>query len=380
VAVGLRAPIIAAAPLLHEIQRSLDLTSAQAGLLTTLPVLCFGAFSPLAPLLARRWSMELLIFGSSAVLLVGIGMRLVPSTPLLFCGMLLAGIAIAIGNVLLPALIKRDFPKNSGTMTGAYVTALTLGAALPAGFTVPIERAAGLDWRGALAIWGVFPLLALIAWLPQLRAGHRIADAAPRVPLRALLRDPIAWYVTAFMGLQSLGFYTTTAWLPSLFVSHGMDPRYAGWLLSIANLVGIPVVLLIPVLAVKLRNQTPVVLAMATLYTVALAGLTFDPEPLALVWMFLLGVAQSATLSLAVTFMLLRSPDPAHAAQLSSMSQCAGYMLAAAGPFLFGALRDFSSSWVVPMIALFICVVAPITLVGIAAARPRFVGGTTLPA
>jgi CP family cyanate transporter-like MFS transporter len=294
--------------------------------------------------------------------------------------MLLAGIAIAIGNVLLPALIKRDFPKNGGTMTGAYVTALTLGSALPAGFTVPLERAAGLDWRGALAIWGVVPVLALIAWIPQLRAGHRIADTAPRVPLRALLRDPIAWYVTAFMGLQSLGFYTTTAWLPSLFVSHGMDARNAGLLLSIANLVGIPIVLLIPVLAVKLRNQTPVVLGMAALYTIALAGLTLDPEPLALVWMIVLGLAQSATLSLAVTFMLLRSPDPAHAAQLSSMSQCAGYMLAAVGPFLFGALRDFSSSWIVPMIALFICVVVPITLVGIGAARPRFVGARTLPA
>jgi CP family cyanate transporter-like MFS transporter len=159
-----------------------------------------------------------------------------------------------------------------------------------------------------------------------------------------------------------------------------MDARNAGLLLSIANLVGIPIVLLIPVLAVKLRNQTPVVLGMAALYTIALAGLTLDPEPLALVWMIVLGLAQSATLSLAVTFMLLRSPDPAHAAQLSSMSQCAGYMLAAVGPFLFGALRDFSSSWIVPMIALFICVVVPITLVGIGAARPRFVGARTLPA
>ena len=373
-AVGLRAPIIAAAPLLHEIQASLGLTSAQAGLLTTLPVLCFGAFSPLAPLLARRYSMELLIFAATLVLIVAIGLRLVPFTPLLYGGMLLAGIAIAIGNVLLPALIKRDFPKNSGSMTSAYVTALTLGAALPAGLTVPIERAAGLDWRGALAMWGAVPLLGLAAWLPQLRAGHRIADAAPRVPLRQLLHDPVAWYVTAFMGLQSIGFYTTTAWLPALFVSHGMDPRNAGWLLSIANLVGIPVVLTIPVLCAKLRSQTPVVLVMAAVYTAALAGIIIDPVPLALLWMALLGLAQSATLSLAVTFIILRAPGPAHAAQLSSMSQCAGYMLAAAGPLLFGALRDFTAGWTVPMIALYLGVVIPLALSGIAAARPRFVG------
>ncbi len=235
VAVGLRAPIVAASPLLHEIQRSLTLSSAEAGLLTTLPVLCFGAFSPLAPLLARRWSMELVIFGSTVVLLAAIALRLVPSTLLLFGGTLVAGIAIAIGNVLLPALIKRDFPKNSGKMTAAYVTALTLGAALPAGLTVPLERAAGLDWRAALALWGFVPALALLMWIPQLRAGHRIAATTYRIPLRALLRDHVAWYVTAFMGFQSLGFYTTTAWLPTLFVSHGMDARSAGWLLLIAN-------------------------------------------------------------------------------------------------------------------------------------------------
>lgn len=374
VAVGLRAPIIAASPLLHEIQGSLHLSSAEAGLLTTLPVLCFGAFSPLAPLLARRWSMELIVFCSTIVLLAAIALRLVPSTPLLYCGMLLAGIAIAIGNVLLPALIKRDFPQNGGTMTGAYVTALTLGAALPAGLTVPLERAGGLDWRGALAMWGVVPLLALLAWIPQLRADHRVADAAARVSLRALLRDRVAWYVTAFMGLQSLGFYTTTAWLPTLFVSHGMDSRNAGWLLSLANTIGIPVVLLVPVLCAKMRDQTPVVLAMAALYSIALAGLIVDPIPLAVLWIALLGIAQSMTITLAFTFMMLRSPDAAHAAQLSSMSQFGGYMLAAAGPFLFGALRDATSGWTVPLLAVVAGVVVPITLSGIAAARPRFVG------
>ncbi len=373
-AVGLRAPIIAASPLLHEIQSNLGISSAEAGLLTTLPVLCFGACSPLAPLLARRWSMELLIFVSLIVLLAAIGLRIVPSTALLYGGTLLAGIAIAIGNVLLPALIKRDFPQHNGAMTGAYVTALTLGAALPAGMTVPLERAAGLDWRSALAMWGAVPLVALVAWIPQLRAGHRIADTAPRIALRALLRDPVAWYVTAFMGLQSLGFYTMTAWLPTLFVSHGMDPRNAGWLLSLANTVGIPVVLLVPVLCAKLRDQTPVVLVMGALYTVALAGLIADPVPFAILWIALLGVAQSMTLTLAFTFMMLRSPDAPHAAQLSSMSQFGGYLLAAAGPFLFGALRDATAGWTVPLIAVFAVVVVPITLSGIAAARPRFVG------
>jgi MFS transporter, CP family, cyanate transporter len=374
VAIGLRAPIVAASPLLHEIQSRLDLSSAEAGLLTTLPVLCFGVFSPLAPLLARRWSMELVIFGSTVVLLGAIALRLVPSTLLLFGGTLLAGVAIAIGNVLLPALIKRDFPKNGGTMTAAYVTALTLGAALPAGLTVPLERAAGLDWRAALAMWGFFPVLALLMWIPQLRSAHRIAGPAHRIPLRALLRDPVAWYVTAFMGMQSLGFYTTTAWLPTLFVSHGMDARSAGWLLSVANIIGIPAVLLVPIVIVKLRRQTPFVLGMAVMYTIALIGLLLDPVPLALLWMALLGLAQSATISLAMSFILLRSPDAAYAAQLSSMSQGAGYMLAALGPFLFGALRDASSGWALPLIALLFFVIVPLALSGVAAARPRFVG------
>ena len=374
VAVGLRAPIVAASPLLHEIQARLDLSSAEAGLLTTLPVLCFGAFSPLAPLLARRWSMELVIFGSTIVLIAAIALRLVPSTLLLFGGTLLAGIAIAVGNVLLPALIKRDFPKNSGTMTAGYVTALTLGAALPAGLTVPLERAAGLDWRTALAMWGLFPVLALVMWIPQLRSGHRVAATAHRVPLRALLREPVAWYVTAFMGFQSLGFYTTTAWLPTLFVSHGIDARSAGWLLSIANIIGIPAVLLVPIVCVRLRDQTPFVLGTGAIYAIALIGLLIDPAPLALLWMALLGLAQGTTISLAVSFLMLRSPDAAHAAQLSSMSQAVGYTFAALGPLLFGALRDASSGWTFPLIALLLFVVVPLVSSGVAAARPRFVG------
>jgi CP family cyanate transporter-like MFS transporter len=123
-----------------------------------------------------------------------------------------------------------------------------------------------------------------------------------------------------------------------------------------------------------MRDQMPVVLAMAALYSIALAGLIVDPIPLAVLWIALLGIAQSMTITLAFTFMMLRSPDAAHAAQLSSMSQFGGYMLAAAGPFLFGALRDATSGWTVPLLAVVAGVVVPITLSGIAAARPRFVG------
>jgi CP family cyanate transporter-like MFS transporter len=133
-------------------------------------------------------------------------------------------------------------------------------------------------------------------------------------------------------------------------------------------------VLLVPIVIVKLRRQTPFVLGMAAMYTIALIGLLLDPVPLALLWMALLGLAQSATISLAMSFILLRSPDAAYAAQLSSMSQGAGYMLAALGPFLFGALRDASSGWALPLTALLFFVIVPLALSGVAAARPRFVG------
>jgi CP family cyanate transporter-like MFS transporter len=260
-------------------------------------------------------------------------------------------------------------------MTAAYITCLTLGPALAAGVTIPIQRAFGLDWRSALFAWVALPLLTLVVWLPQLRTEHHL-DAGPRVSLGAMLRSPLAWQVTLFMGLQSIGFYATVAWLPTLYVAHGLDASVGGGLLSLANLVGIPVVLLAPLISLRLRDQTPLVWAMGALYVAALVGILLDPVPLAILWAVLLGIAQALTISLAITFIMARSPDGAHAAQLSSMAQGIGYTMAAFGPFVFGVVRDWSGGYAAPLVGL-VLLVAPMVAAGLGAAQPRFVSVAT---
>lgn len=373
IALNLRAAVVAISPVLHELQRGTGMSNAEAGLLTTLPVACFGLAGPLAIGLARRYSMELLLFLAMAILTLALLLRLIPSNVALFGGTLLAGITIAFGNVLLPPVIKRDFGARTGTMTAAYVAALSLGAAFASGLTVPLEHLFGWDWRAALAIWSTFAAAATIVWLPQLWSQHRIDETKPRIGLRSLMHDPVAWNVTAFMGLQSLGFYTTTAWLPAYFVGHGIDPSTAGWLLSLTNIIGVPAVLAAPILSSKLRDQRPLVMIVALIYAIGLAGLLIAPTAAPYLWAGVLGTAQGATFSLAITFILLRAPDAEHTAPLSTMAQGVGYVTAALGPFIFGALRDATHGWTVPLLALFV-VFVPMTIAGIGAARPRFVG------
>ncbi len=370
-ALNLRAAVVAIAPLLHQIQAALALSGGEAGLLTTLPVACFGLFSPLAPMIARRFGIEWTLFGAILVIVGAFVVRLIPATSALFAGTLLAGVAIAIGNVLVPALIKRDFPRNAGAMTSAYVTALSLGPALAAGLTIPLQRHFDLDWRGALFVWVVLPVATLLVWLPQLRSVHRIDDG-PRVAFAAMLRSPLAWQVTLFMGLQSFGFYATVAWLPSFYIAHGLEPAFAGGLLSLANVISLPVVLIVPLVSARMRDQVPLVWVMGALDLAGLIGLVVDPVPLAILWVILLGAAQAMTISLGITFIMGRSPDGAHAAQLSSMAQGIGYTMAAFGPLLFGVLRDWSGGYTVPMIGLAV-IVLPLIAVGIGAAQPVFV-------
>ena len=225
-AANLRPAAAAVGPLLSRIQADTGLSSTGAGVLTTLPVLCFGALAPLAPALVRRLGERATAAVALAVLLFGLLVRLIPGLGFLFFGTAVAGAAIAVGNVLLPILVRGNFPDRVGLLTGMYTTALIGFAALAAGISVPVADAFGGGWRPGLAIWAIPAAIALAVWAPQLRrrksaggpAGERVAGA------RALLRDRVAWSVTLFFAVQSAGFYATLAWLPSVFHSHGISP------------------------------------------------------------------------------------------------------------------------------------------------------------
>ncbi|MGW6528997.1 CynX/NimT family MFS transporter [Streptomyces venezuelae] len=376
-ALNLRPALVAVSPLADTIRDDSGMSAAATSLLTALPLLCFGLLAPVAPRLGRRFGMERSLFGTMVLICAGTALRLLDSVVALFAGTVVIGAGIAVANVLLPGLIKRDFPAKAGLMTGLYSMSLFGGAALAAGVTLPVQQASGMNWRTTLACWGALAVVALLVWLPQLRSRTRVGAAAARQaahPVRGLWRSPLAWQVTAYMGLQSLNYYAAAAWLPTVFQDAGMAPGDAGWMLSFSSLLGIAGSFLAPVIVGgRLRSGTLAALG-AVLCALGYAGLLAAPVGGAYLWMTLLGLGQGAAISLALLFIVQRAPDARHAAQLSSMSQCFGYILAATGPTLLGAVHDVSHSWTVPLVLLLVLLV-PQVVAGLGAARDRHVAG-----
>ncbi|ARF57364.1 CynX/NimT family MFS transporter [Streptomyces gilvosporeus] len=375
-ALNLRPALVAVSPLAGTIRADSGMSAAATSLLTALPLLCFGLLAPLAPRLGRRLGTERALLATMALICAGTALRLLDSVVALFAGTVVIGAGIAVANVLLPGLIKRDFPARAGLMTGLYSMSLFGGAALAAGVTVPVQRATGLDWQATLACWGALAALALLVWLPQVRSGNRAAATAHRVarPVRGLWRDPLAWQVTGYMGLQSLSYYAAAAWLPTMLEDAGTSAGDAGWLLSYSSLLGIAGSFLAPVLVGR-RLRAGVLAALgAALCATAFGGMLAAPAAGAYVWMTLLGLGQGAAISLALLFIVQRAPDARHTAQLSSMAQCFGYILAATGPAVLGAVHDLSGSWTVPL-AVLLALLLPQIAVGWGAARPRQVAG-----
>ncbi|MCO1659794.1 CynX/NimT family MFS transporter [Pseudonocardia humida] len=376
VAANLRPAVVAVGPLLGEIQADQGLSGTAAGVLTALPVLCFGLLAPLAPVAARRVGIERVLLGAVLVLCAGIAVRSAGGVVALFAGTVLLGAGIAVGNVLLPSLVKRDFPERTGLMTGLYSMAITSGATLAAGVTVPVAQAVGLQWRGALAMWLVFAGVALLSWLPHVRRSDRPArTGASRAG--GLWRDPVAWQVTIYMGLQSLSFFAVVAWLPALLVARGFEPVVAGWLLSLATACGIVGATVAPLLAARSHRQRAVVLVTTGMAAAGLLGLLLVRGGEVL-WVALLGAAQSAALGIALTLVGVRAPDAERAAQLSGMAQSAGYVLAAAGPFAVGFAHDVTGGWTVPLLLLLALLVLQGSA-GVLAARDRMVAAPARP-
>jgi CP family cyanate transporter-like MFS transporter len=372
-AANLRPALTAVAPLISRIRADTGVSNGIAGLLTTLPLLAFGVLSPAAPRLARRFGMERVMLVSLLVLAAGIALRSAETVWALFMGTAILGSAIAVGNVLLPGLVKREFPERAGLMTSVYSTALGVSAALGAGASVPLVLLTGLSWRESLALWALPALLAAIAWVPQALHGRRPESASDRRGVVGLWRSPLAWQVTLFMGLQSLAYYVTLTWLPEILREEGMGAATAGWMLALSQAVAISTMFLAPVIAGRTPSQRSVVTVAVSLSGVGVLGLLVAGSTAGALWVVLLGLGQGACFSLALTFFALRAPDSEHAAALSGMAQSFGYLLAAAGPFLFGVLRDASHAWTVPLVLL-LAVIGCLLIAGLGAARDAHVG------
>ncbi|CAL9281404.1 CynX/NimT family MFS transporter [Streptomyces sp. SudanB182_2057] len=393
---NLRAAITGVPPLLGELQDTFGLSGVEVSVLTTLPELCLGVFSALAPLLARRIGTEAAITVALVVITAGLLLRAVSAQTALFSGTVLAAAGMATGNVLVPAVIKRGFPHRVGTLTGLSMMLLSVGGAAGAGLAVPLDHIGG--WRPALAAWAVPALIAALVWGPlALRARTRrldrpAADASPSAPAGrpgsaadtppdavtpaaadkgSLLRSPLAWAVMVFMGMTSLMFYTLTAWLPEIMHDHGFSPATAGMMNSVIIVIGIPLGFVVPVVAARMRDQRPLVLGVVALMAVGLGGLLLAPQA-GWVWTAVFGVATGSAFPIALTLLSLRSPDAAVTARLSGMAQSGGYLLAASGPLTFGVLHSVTGGWQASVWLLLLLVV-PELVCGLLAARPGFV-------
>jgi MFS transporter, CP family, cyanate transporter len=352
VAANLRASLTGVGPLLDRVQAELELSPAVAGLLNTLPLLAFAVLSPLVPRLAARWGPERLLGGALVVLTLGIAVRWVPTAIGLFAGTVLIGAGIAVGNVILPSLIKRDFPTKVGLLTSAYATVMGGVAAVASGVAVPISQVAPGGWHTALGCWIVLALVAVVVWLPQLRRRQALETVrGHRLPWGSTL----AWAVTAFMGLQSLGFYVVITWLPQVFQDSGVSAAAAGWLLFLFQAVAVVTSLAVPAVLRWARDQRALATASSAVLLTGYFGLLVAPE-WALLWSVVLGLGGGACLVLALAFLSLRAPDATAAGALSAMAQSVGYLLAAVGPVIFGLLHTVGSGWRAPMMLM--CVAA----------------------
>ncbi|OTJ64245.1 cyanate transporter [Pseudomonas aeruginosa] len=370
VALNLRPALSSLAPLLNQVRDDTGLSAAAAGLLTTAPVLCLGLFAPLAPRLARRIGAERSVLLILFCLAGGIVLRSLFPVFGLFAGSVLAGASIGIIGVLLPGIVKRDFPRQAGVMTGVYTMALCLGAALAAGATAPLAKLFG-NWEMALAFWSLPAILAAAFWLPQTRQGQHAHRQAFRVV--GLWRDPLAWQVTLYMGLQSSLAYIVFGWLPSILIDRGMTAVEAGLVLSGSVMLQLITALLAPWLAARARDQRlAVVLVMATTLA-GLLGFLYAPLPTIWGWAVLLGLGQGGTFSIALALIVLRSRDAHVASHLSGMAQGVGYTLAAMGPFMVGVVHDLTGGWNA-VGYIFIGVAIAATLFGLGAGRSQYVG------
>lgn len=376
IAFNLRSPFSSLSVVLPEVMQATGLSAMGASLLTTLPVLCLGLFAPFAPGLAQRYGAERTLLGALLLLALGTGLRWFESVPLLFVATFLAGSAIAIGNVLLPGLVKRDFADKVALMTGLYTMALCAGSAAAAGLTLPIEHLVTGSWSGALAAWAVPVLVVLLIWIPQALGSRRqVSHRGFRVV--GLWRDGLAWQVTLFMGLQSALAYCIFGWLAPILRERGFDATAAGAIVSVSVMAQVVTCLAVPPIAVRCRNQSAVNVVLVTIAVAALLGILFAPTSMVLPLAVLQGIGQGGLIAAAMTVIVLRSPDPHVAAHLSGMAQGVGYVLAAIGPLLVGLIHGWAGSFAAAAI-LFVALGLGVAVMGFGAGRASLVGARTI--
>ncbi|UOY00794.1 MFS transporter [Blastococcus sp. PRF04-17] len=361
-ALNLRTAVNSVGPVLEEIEQGLDLSSSLAGVITALPVLCFAALGFAGPPLSARYRDSHVLFGALAAMAAGLVLRGVAGAFWLFLlGTVIAMTGGALGNVLLPSLVKRYFPHRTGLLVGAYSTAMSVGGAVVAVVAQPIADAAGSEgWRWALAVWAVPALVAAVVWLavPARPGGSPVGQ--PTVRVRALLRSRTAVALALFFGIQAMEAYVIAGWTAQYLRDAGLSAAAAGLFLAVALVMIVPVNAVVPALTVRVRLQRPLLVFFLVCYLVGWLGLWISPRSATLLWTGLLGVAMG-TFAMILTLIGLRARTPETTAALSTTTQGFGYLIAAAGPLLVGVLRGSTGSYT----GMFVLVLVGVVLMAV---------------
>ena len=369
-ACNLRACLTGIGPLSAMIQAELGLSAGEAGFITTIPLLAFAAASPFVGRASAKWGEGPVMAAGFGVLILGLAVRAYAGTAGLFLGTLLSGVGISVGNVLLPAMIKGCFPRQVSTLTGVYTSAMSAFASVAAAVSVPLAVAAG--WKNSLAVWILLAAAALLVFLPFVRM--RVPGTAEETQGDSgkVLRSPVTWWLSLYMGLQSMFFYCFVAWLPAVLQTHGFTTEEAGYWASIYQLIGIFVAFLTPMVCGK-RDQRRFSMALAVLYAAGMGLMIFAEGRLPLcVGVVFCAICASATFSLAMLMISARASTPAIAAALSGVTQSAGYLIAAVGPFLMGFIFDMTGNWTITLLAL-TAVLIPMTAAAWYAGKDRYI-------
>ncbi len=361
VSFNLRAPITSVGPVIDLIQIKYNLNSSMAGFITTLPLLAFAIISPFVAKLNHKFGHGLTMFFGLLLIILGELIRSYTDIYGLFIGTAFIGIGIAIGNVLIPSVIKHKFKKNVGNVLSIYITSMCIFAALGSGLSIPMTEIWG--WNTSLAIWTILTVFTLLIWLPQLKKSGEYNNSddlkiEEKMKSKSIWKSPLAWWVTLYMGTQSLLFYTLIAWIPSILLYKDFDAHFAGMMLLLFQLISLPATLLVPAIADKIRHQKLIATIITLIYLVGMVIFLFAiSKSSVIISMIFLGLGMGGTISLAIGFISLRTPHAKKAAELSGMSQSAGYLLAAIGPILIGFIYDLSKSWTIPILMLILLII-----------------------
>ena len=355
---NLRAPITAVGSIVEMIQDEFSLSNAAAGFITTLPLIAFAIVSPFVSGISGKIGHAKTMMIGLLFILAGEFIRSYTNAFGLFAGTAVIGIGIAIGNVIIPGIIKLHFSEKVGFVTSIYTSGMCIFAAVGAGVSVPLAKGMNLGWKNTLCVWAFLTVITILIWSPQIKEKFVKSQNKSVSKNGSVWKSPLAWWVTLFMGTQSLLFYSLVAWLPTIVTSKGLSISFAGSMALLFQLMAIPATLIIPTLCDKFNDQRPLIYVVCTIYAVGMTlFLTGSGAAIITCAVVLMSLGMGGSISLSIAFISLRSPNSQKAAELSGMSQSAGYLLAAVGPILTGFIYDIKSSWSIP-VTLFIVLIA----------------------